>query len=62
MEPLCASLLVEHMGDFGFLITGRENMASPSPRVGDAERALNELPVSVCHRYRVSPAAAHTGS
>lgn len=37
-------------------------MASPSLWVRDTECALDELPVSVCHRYRVSPARPHTGS
>lgn len=28
----------------------------------ESQNELNELPVSVCHRYRVSPAQLHTGS
>lgn len=46
----------------GFLKTRTAKMASPLLWVRDTECALDELPVSVCHRYRVSPAQPHTGS
>ena len=56
--PLCCSSTWR----IGFLKTRTAKMASPSLWVRDTECALDELPVSVCHRYRVSPARPHTGS
>lgn len=56
--PLCCSSTWRT----GFLKTRTAKMASPSLWVRDTECALDELPVSVCHRYRVSPAQPHTGS
>lgn len=44
----------------GFLKTPTAKMASPSLWV--RQSALHELPVSVSHWYRVSPAQPHTGS
>lgn len=62
VKPLCASLLLEHMEDWIPENSDSKNMASPSLWVRHTECALDELPVSVCHRYRVSPAQPHTGS
>lgn len=60
VKPSCASLLA--LGCIRSLKTRTAKMASSSFWVRDTVCALDELPVSLCHRYRVSPAQPHTGS
>lgn len=61
VKPLCASLLLRAHGGLDSWKLRQQRWRHPHSE-SETLCALDELPVSFCHRYRVSPAQPLTGS